>query len=137
MRIFICLHVYMHCRSYSMSRTLANSTEAVLLTLSIQLWIATYKNYLKIRVRSSSDFNHVRKRYFPFIQWEYALSGVSVWCRPTAISFWCLPMLLELTSRLRLVSQDKYTRQWSLSMKRVLYIRIISSSGICLFLYTK
>ena len=128
---------------YSMTRTLANSTETTMMLVSLQLWISVDSpngplSFLAMRVNRTPntlqldqrrDIDRVRDWYLPFPQWTYILPAVSCWCRPTSLFFWALPMLSDITTKLLAAKNDEICKPFSGFMKLITYLRIICSAG--------
>jgi hypothetical protein len=126
---------------YSMARTVANSTETVLLLVSLKLWISVNGpsgplSLLSMRASQASNtavldsrrkIDPVRDLYLPFPQWTYVLPAVSSWCRPTSLCFWAVTMGSDVVTKIMSARTSEVCKSWGGFIKTGL--RIICAAG--------
>lgn len=127
---------------YSMTRTLANSTETVLLMLSLTLWVSVDSpsgplSFLTMRGTQGSstatldrrnETDRARAFYLAFPQWAYVLPAVSSWCRPTSLCFWTLPMISDVMTKIMAANNNEIRTSKSDFTK--LSLRILCAAGM-------
>jgi hypothetical protein len=113
-----------------MSRTIANSTEAILLIVALDIW-NEYSEHAECSTERSvgdkSIFNRLRTKYTPFPQIKYFLVSLSAYLRPTAACFWATIVIIDFTSKLYGIFGDFDTKLWTLPTKLKVSLRYISS----------